>query len=77
MKLLALPLSFHREAGSGDTLSRILGDVQINQRAVELARSGDVRAIKELLDRLIGKPVEADLLERIEQLEVLLQDPTR
>ena len=31
-------------------------------------RSGDVAAIKELFDRSIGKPVQADLLEIVEQL---------
>ena len=38
---------------------------------VEMARDGDVRAIKELLDRTLGKPLEADLIERLERLEEL------
>jgi hypothetical protein len=29
------------------------------------ARGGNVQAIRELLDRTLGKPVELDLLERI------------
>ncbi|MEX0774744.1 MAG: hypothetical protein WD042_03410 [Phycisphaeraceae bacterium] len=33
------------------------------------AKEGDVPAIRELLDRTLGKPQEADLIERIEQLE--------
>ena len=48
-KLLALPLSFHRVAGSGDTLSRIVGDVAVSQRAVELALSGVVKSIALIL----------------------------
>ena len=38
-------------------------------RLVQLAKDGDVRAIKELLDRTLGRPVEADLLERLAALE--------
>src|SRR5262245_26304736 len=33
------------------------------------AKSGDVAAIKELMQRLLGPPVEADLIARIESLE--------
>ena len=33
------------------------------------AKSGDVAAAKELLQRLLGPPVELDLLERLEALE--------
>ena len=38
-------------------------------RLVKLAREGDVRAAKEVLDRCIGRPTEADLIARIEELE--------
>jgi hypothetical protein len=41
-------------------------------RLVQLSKDGDVRAIKELLDRTLGKPQELDLLERLEQLEAQL-----
>jgi len=38
-------------------------------RLVKLAREGDVRAAREVLDRCIGRPIEADLIARIEALE--------
>jgi len=41
-------------------------------KLVELARSGNVQAAKEVLDRCLGKPLESDLLESLEQLEALL-----
>ena len=43
--------------------------IAIIARLVQLAKDGDVRAIKELLDRTLGRPVEADLLERLSALE--------
>ena len=46
------------------------------RRAVEAlireAEAGNVTAARELIDRAIGKPLEADLLERIETLEAQL-----
>ncbi|MBX3408114.1 MAG: hypothetical protein KF869_15270 [Phycisphaeraceae bacterium] len=36
---------------------------------VEKAKTGDVPAIRELLDRTLGRSVEADLIERLEELE--------
>jgi hypothetical protein len=36
---------------------------------IDKAKTGDVPAIRELLDRILGRPVEADLLERLEALE--------
>jgi hypothetical protein len=45
-------------------------DIEAVARAlVEKAKAGDVPAIRELLDRILGRPVEADLLERLEALE--------
>ena len=38
-------------------------------KLLELAKGGNVQAIKEVLDRCLGKPQEADLIERLEQLE--------
>jgi len=40
---------------------------------VKHAKEGDPRAIKELFDRTLGRPVEADLIERIEQLESAIE----
>lgn len=40
-------------------------------KLVELAKGGDVRAIREVLDRTLGRPIEADLLERLAHLEAL------
>ena len=42
-------------------------------KLVELAEEGNVQAAKEVLDRCLGKPQEADLVERIEQLEQALE----
>lgn len=41
---------------------------------VEQAKAGDVRAIREVLDRTLGKPVEADFVERLDALEHLLSE---
>ena len=45
----------------------------IVKKLVELARSGNVPAAKEVLDRCLGRPVEADLLERLDELETMLK----
>lgn len=42
---------------------------EITDVLIRLARSCDLAAIRELLDRTIGKPVQADVLERPEKLE--------
>jgi len=39
------------------------------RKLIELAKDGNVQAIRELLDRTLGKAQEADLIERIEALE--------
>jgi hypothetical protein len=41
-------------------------------RLVQDARAGNVQAAREVIERSLGKPVETDLLERIERLEQLL-----
>lgn len=41
----------------------------IARKLVELARDGDTIAARILFDRLLGKPLEADLIARIEELE--------
>ncbi len=44
------------------------------RKLIELARGGDVVAIRELLDRTIGKPHEADLVDRLAVAEQLLKE---
>lgn len=46
----------------------------IVKKLVEQAKAGNVPAAKEVLERCLGKPQEADLIERIEQLEELLSN---
>ena len=43
-------------------------------KLIQMARDGDIRAIKELLDRTLGKPQETDLIERLERVEQLLTE---
>lgn len=40
---------------------------------VKQAKAGEAWAVKELMYRTLGRPVEVDLLERIEQLEEAVQ----
>lgn len=42
---------------------------QVVEALLRQAKTGDVQSIKELLQRLLGPPVEFDLLERLEALE--------
>lgn len=44
----------------------------IADQLIAKAVKGDLAAIRELLDRTIGKPAQAELLERIEALEQAL-----
>ena len=44
----------------------------IAQKLVEMAKAGDVAAIREVLNRTLGKPTEADLLDRLEAIEAQL-----
>lgn len=41
----------------------------IIRKLIEQAKAGDVIAAREVLDRCLGRPVEADLLERLAELE--------
>ena len=53
-------------------LLKALKPADANEIAVKLianAKAGDLASIREILDRTIGKPATADLLERIEALE--------
>ena len=43
----------------------------IAAKLIEMAKGGDLAAVKELFDRTVGKAVQADLLERIEALEAM------
>ena len=47
------------------------------KKLVEQAKDGDRLALAELLDRTIGKAVPADLEERLNRLEQLLEQRTR
>ena len=38
-------------------------------KLVQMARGGNLPAIRELLERMLGKPIEADFMERLEELE--------
>ena len=49
----------------------------IVQKLIELAQDGNVQVAREVIDRCVGKPFEADLLERIEQLELLVKERQR
>lgn len=50
------------------------GDIEaIIKKLVQQARSGDLPAVKELLDRCVGKPSTGDLIERIEALEAVAE----
>ena len=43
-------------------------------KLIEKAKGGDLAAIKEVFDRTLGKPVETDLIERLDELEAALAD---
>ena len=51
------------DAVSEEDMAAVLG------KLIELAKAGNVPAAKEVLDRCLGRTLEADLLERLEQLE--------
>lgn len=41
----------------------------VARQLVALAKSGNVQAAREVLDRCLGRPLEADILERLDALE--------
>ncbi len=41
-------------------------------KLVELAKSDNAHAAREVLDRCLGKPQEADLIERMERFDALI-----
>lgn len=43
----------------------------------DLALGGNVPAAREVLDRVLGRPVEADLLERLDELEAIAESVMR
>ncbi len=46
----------------------------IMRELVKLALAGDVAAAREVLQRTLGPPVEADLLARLDDLETLIME---
>ncbi len=46
---------------------------EIVERLVRLAKEGDTVAIRELFLRTLGRPLEPDILERLESLEAAVQ----
>ncbi len=52
------------EAVSGEDVREIVA------KLVQQAKEGDIHAAKEVLLRVLGRPLETDVLERIEELQV-------
>lgn len=53
------------------------GDMKdVIRKLLESAKVGESWAVRELLDRTLGKPIEPDILQRLEQLETRLKDST-
>ena len=46
---------------------------QVVEKLLEQAKAGDIQAAREVLLRTLGRPTEADLLERLERLEELFE----
>jgi hypothetical protein len=47
--------------------------VAIARKLIDMAKAGDVAAIRELLTRSLGKPTEIDLIERLDRIEAELE----
>lgn len=43
---------------------------------IKKGKRGEIPAVRELLNRTLGKPVEVDLIERLEHLESMLTELT-
>lgn len=79
------------KGGPGNPLVRKMASMRMAQSAAasiddmfavmlaltERAKKGDVAAIKEFLDRHVGKPVEADLQAKVDELEATLAEYMR
>jgi len=60
------------------TASVTEADMEAVVRAlVKAAKAGEGWAVRELLDRTLGRPVEADLIERMEAIEAALSERTQ
>jgi hypothetical protein len=47
---------------------------RIADRLIAMAEGGDLPAIRELLDRCIGKPIASDIAERLDNIETALAE---
>ena len=59
------------DAVTEDDIKAVIANV------VSQAKDGDMAAAKVLFERVLGKPQESDLMERLEELEKLLAATTR
>lgn len=59
-----------RKALLGAVTARDMADIV--KALVRQAKAGDVASAREVIERCLGKPIEADLLERLEALEAAL-----
>ena len=62
----------HRVAALRRTLLEAVSEEDLRaivNRMVQAAKDGDLAAAREVILRTIGKPVESDLIERLERLE--------
>jgi hypothetical protein len=50
---------------------------EVTQALLAQAKTGDVPAVRELLQRLLGPPVELDVLDRLDRLEERLAQAQR
>jgi len=51
--------------------------IAVARALIHKAKLGDVPAIRELCERTLGKPLEPDLLQRLEDLEHQLEHPDK